>query len=71
MSMENPCYSLEWDILFEIKKYSGPHICVNPCMNQDHHQLDLKMIATHIEGMIKAQFKISVASIQESALEKF
>ncbi|KAL6343010.1 hypothetical protein AAG906_017030 [Vitis piasezkii] len=26
--------------LFEINKYSGPHTCVNPCMNQDHHRLD-------------------------------
>ena len=23
--------------LCEINKYSGPHTCVNPCMNQDHH----------------------------------
>ena len=57
--------------LFEIKKYSSPYTCVNPCMNQDHHQLGSNMIAAHIEGMLNAQFTISMAAIQASALEKF
>ena len=26
--------------LFVINKYTGPHTCVNPCLNRDHHQLD-------------------------------
>ena len=26
--------------LFVINKYKGPHTCVNPCLNRDHHQLD-------------------------------
>ncbi|KAL6332220.1 hypothetical protein AAG906_001935 [Vitis piasezkii] len=57
--------------LFEINKYSGPHTCVNPCMNQDHHQLDSNLIAAHIEGMIKTQFTLSVAAIQASVVEIF
>ena len=57
--------------LFEINKYSGPHTCVNPCMNQDHHQLDSNLIAAHIEGMIKTQFTLSVAAIQASDVERF
>ncbi|RVX23680.1 hypothetical protein CK203_000755 [Vitis vinifera] len=57
--------------LFEINKYSGPHTCVNPCMNQDHHQLDSNLIAAHIEGMIKTQFTLSVAAIQASVVERF
>ena len=54
--------------LFEINKYSGPHTCVNPCMNQDHHQLDSNLIVGHIEGMIKTQFTLSVASIQATVV---
>ena len=56
---------------FEINKYSGPHTCVNPCMNQDHHQLDSNLIAAHIEGMIKTQFTLSMVVIQASVVERF
>ena len=31
--------------LFVINKYKGPHTCVNPCLNQDHHQLDSNLVA--------------------------
>ena len=34
--------------LFVINKYKGPHTSVNPCLNRDHHQLDSKLVATHI-----------------------
>ena len=57
--------------LFEINKYSGPHTSVNPCMNQDHHQLDSNLIVVHIEGMIKTQFTLLVAVIQTSVVERF
>ena len=36
--------------LFVIKKYIGPHTCVNPCLNWDHHQLDSNLVAAHIKG---------------------
>ncbi|RVW75039.1 Serine/threonine-protein phosphatase 7 long form-like [Vitis vinifera] len=49
---------------FAINKYNGPHKCVNPCLNRDHQQLDSNLIAAHIQGMIKAQFTLSVAAIQ-------
>ena len=49
--------------LFVINKYKGPHTCVNPCLNQDHHQLDSNLVAAHIKGIIKAQFTLSVAAI--------
>ena len=39
--------------LVEINKYSGMQTCVNPCINQDHHQLDSNLIVAYIEGMIK------------------
>ncbi|KAL6318101.1 hypothetical protein AAG906_035246 [Vitis piasezkii] len=49
---------------FAINKYNGPHKCVNPCLNRDHQQLDSNLIAAHIQGMIKAQFTLSVVAIQ-------
>ncbi|RVX03558.1 hypothetical protein CK203_027878 [Vitis vinifera] len=56
---------------FAINKYNGPHKCVNPCLNLDHQQLDSNLIAAYIQGMIKAQFTLSVAAIQASIVEKF
>ena len=40
--------------LFVINKYKGPHTCVNPCLNQDHHQLDSNVVAAHIKAILKA-----------------
>ena len=57
--------------LFVINKYEGPHTCVNPCLNRDHHQLDSKLVATHIQAIIKAQFTLSPAAIQASVMEKW
>ena len=57
--------------LFVINKYKGPHTCVNPCMNRDHHQLDSNVVAAHIKAIIKAQFTLTMASIQASVMEKW
>ena len=57
--------------LFVINKYIGPHTCVNPCLNRDHHQLDLNLVATHIKAIIMAQFTLSTTAIQESVMEKW
>ena len=57
--------------LFAIHKYNCPHKCVNPCLNRDHQQLNSNLVATHIKATIKAQFTLSVASIQSSIIEKF
>ena len=56
--------------LFVINKYKGLHTCVNPCLNQDHHQLNSNLIATHIKVIIKAQFTLTTTSIQASVMEK-
>ena len=56
--------------LFVINKYKGPHTCVNPCLNRDHHQLDLNLVATHIKTIIKAQFTLTMTAIQASVMEK-
>ena len=57
--------------LFFINKYTGPHTCVNPCLNWDHHQLDSKLVASHIKALIKAQFTLSTVAIQASVMEKW
>ena len=57
--------------LFVINKYKGPHTCINPCLNRDHHQLDSNLVASHIKGIIKAQFTLSATSIQASVMEKW
>ena len=56
--------------LFVINKYIWPHTCVNPCLNRDHHQLDSNLVAAHIKTIIKAQFTLTTAAIQESVIEK-
>ena len=56
--------------LFVINKYKGSYTCVNHCLNRDHHQLDLNLVAAHIKGIIKVQFTLSIATIQESVMEK-
>ena len=57
--------------LFVINKYKGPHTCVNSCLNRDHHQLDSKLVAAHIQAIIKAQFTLSPAAIQAIVMEKW
>ena len=57
--------------LFVINKYQGLHTCVNPCLNRDHHQLDLNLVAAHIKVIIKAQFTLTTAAIRESVMEKW
>ena len=39
--------------LFVINKYTGPHTCVNPCLNRDHHQLDSQLVSTHIKALLE------------------
>ena len=57
--------------LFVINKYTGPYSCVNPCLNRDHHQQNLKLVATHIKALIKAQFTLTTDAIQASVMEKW
>ena len=57
--------------LFVINKYKGPHTCVNPCLNRDHHQLDSNLVVAHIKEIIKAQFTFTTAAIQASVMEKW
>ena len=62
---------VKYTCLFVINKYKWSHTCVNPFLNQDHHQLDSNLVAAHIKAIIKAQFTLSVASIQASVIEKW
>ena len=61
---------VKYTCLFVIKKYKGPHTCVNPCLNRDHHQLDSNLVSAHMKAIIKVQFSLSIATIQASVMEK-
>ena len=56
--------------LFVINKYKGPHTCVNPCLNRDHHQFDSKLVAAYKQAIIKAKITLSAAAIQAFVMEK-
>ena len=57
--------------LFVINKYIGPHTCVNPCLNRDHHQLDSNLVTAYIKAIIMAQFTLSTTTIQASVMKKW
>lgn len=50
--------------MWEIKKYKGPHTCVNPLMNQDHRQVDVRYVVTLVRPLVRAGLSISIAAIQ-------
>lgn len=52
------------DELWEIKKYKGPHTCVNPLMNRDHRQIDVAYISSLVSPVNRADLSISVSAIQ-------
>ena len=62
---------VKYTSLFFINKYTGPHTCINPCLNRDHHQLDSQLVSTHIKALIQAQFTLTTAAIQASVKEKW
>ncbi|RVX01849.1 hypothetical protein CK203_019342 [Vitis vinifera] len=57
--------------MFRITKYKGPHTCVNPCINQDHSQLDSSFVSKYIETLVKAEMTITVTAIQAVVAEQF
>ena len=57
--------------MFRITKYKGPHTCVNPCINQDHSQLDSSFVSEYIETLVKAEMTITVTAIQIVVAEQF
>ena len=57
--------------LFVINKYKGLQTYVNSCLNRGNHQPDSKLVAAHIQAIIKAQFTLSPAAIQVIVMEKW
>ncbi|RYQ90115.1 hypothetical protein Ahy_B09g096380 [Arachis hypogaea] len=67
--------SCNWSILisyfrkqekWEVRRYTGPHTCVQTSMGQNHRRLDSKVIAQHIFTMVKANPTISIRVLQGS-----
>ena len=57
--------------MFRITKYKGPHTCVNPCINQDHSQLDSRFVSKYIETLVKTKMTITIVAIQVVVVEQF
>ena len=57
--------------MFRITKYKGLHTCVNPCINQDHSQLDSNSVSKYIETLVKAKMTITVATIQAIVVKQY
>ena len=62
---------VKYTCLFVINEYKGPHACINFCLNRDYHQLDSNLVVVHIKAITKAQFTLSIATIQVSVMEKW
>ena len=45
--------------LFVINKYTGPHTCVNPCLNRDHHQLDSQLVSTQMSSFTMTTIELN------------
>ena len=57
--------------MFRITKYKGHHTCVNPCINQDHSQLDSSFVFKYIETLVKVEMIITATAIQAVVAEQF
>ncbi|XP_057746404.1 uncharacterized protein LOC130965659 [Arachis stenosperma] len=73
-------FGCNWSILishrrkqerWEVRRYTGPHTCMQTSMGQDHRRLDSKVIAQHILTMIKADPTISIRVLQEGVENHF
>ncbi|XP_025648153.1 uncharacterized protein [Arachis hypogaea] len=50
--------------MWEVRRYNGPHSCMQTSIGQDHGRLDSKVIAQHIFTMVKANPTISIRILQ-------
>ena len=57
--------------MFRITKYKGSHTCVNPCINQDHSQLDSSFVSGYIRTLVQTKMTITIAAIQAVVAEQF
>ncbi|RYR30469.1 hypothetical protein Ahy_B01g055235 [Arachis hypogaea] len=49
---------------WEVRRYTGPHTCMQTSMGQDYRRLDSKVIAQHIFTIVKADPTISIRVLQ-------
>ncbi|RYR61643.1 hypothetical protein Ahy_A04g018832 [Arachis hypogaea] len=59
-------YSVQSTQLGEVRRYNGPHSCLQTSTRQDHRRLKLKVIAQAIFTMVKADLTISIRILQRS-----
>ncbi|XP_076892551.1 uncharacterized protein LOC143544312 [Bidens hawaiensis] len=55
---------------FDIKKYTGPHTCLDLNITQDHPNLDASLIAQEIQHLIKEQPSTSSSALSTEVVNK-
>ncbi|MED6128913.1 hypothetical protein PIB30_102701 [Stylosanthes scabra] len=52
--------------IWEVRRYNGPHSCMQTSVGQDYGRLDSKVIAQYIFAMVKADPTIAIRVLQRS-----
>ena len=58
-------------MLFEIRKYNGPHTCTESTFTQDHEQLNTHVIEKELRDVVKNDPTIKIASLQQTLYNKY
>ncbi|RYR06472.1 hypothetical protein Ahy_B05g073807 [Arachis hypogaea] len=56
---------------WEIRRYNGPHSCMQTTLGQDHRRLDLKVVAEHVFSMVKTDPTINIRVLQRTVKNHF
>ena len=57
--------------LFEVRKYNGPHTCIESTLTQDHEQLDIHIIEKELKDIVKNDPTIKISSLQQTLYSKY
>ena len=57
--------------LFEVRKYNGPHTCIESTLTQDHKKLDTHVIEKELRDVVKNDPTIKIASLQQTLYNKY
>ena len=57
--------------LFEVRKYNGPHTCIESTLTQDHKKLDTHVIEKELRDVVKYDPTINISSLQQTLYNKY
>ena len=58
-------------VLFEVRKYNGPHTCTESTLTQDREQLDTHVIEKELRDVVKNNPTIKISSLQQTLYNKY